>query len=202
MRKYAFIDVQNTASTTEKMLGFVVDWKKTVDFLKNTKSFHEILLYSGIDEGDQQTAAEFQALIALGCCNVKTKVTRIYKRRDKTVSINCVKCSTENTKVIDMGHDKKSNCDVELTADALEKAGPDTHLFIFSGDGDFEYLVKKVMEKGSKVTIVSHAKVQMRAGLPYGRYSTKLRDLVKANPEKLDFQEIDNWKFKIKKDVV
>ena len=28
MKRYAFIDVQNTASTTQRMLGFVIDWAK------------------------------------------------------------------------------------------------------------------------------------------------------------------------------
>ena len=37
MRRYAFIDVQNTASTTQTMLGFIIDWVKLCDFLKNKK---------------------------------------------------------------------------------------------------------------------------------------------------------------------
>ena len=49
MRRYAFIDVQNTASTAQKMLGFLIDWKKVCDYLKNKKSCSEIFLYTGID---------------------------------------------------------------------------------------------------------------------------------------------------------
>jgi uncharacterized LabA/DUF88 family protein len=100
-----------------------------------------------------------------------------------------------------MGYDKKANCDVELTVDALENAGPEHEFYIFTGDGDFEFLIRKLMEKGTKTTIVSHAKVYKRAGLPYGRYSTKLRELVAANQSMLNFQEIDNWKNKIRKEI-
>jgi hypothetical protein len=27
-KRYAFVDVQNTASTTRKLLGFIIDWRK------------------------------------------------------------------------------------------------------------------------------------------------------------------------------
>lgn len=200
-RLLAFVDVQNTATTTEKMLGFVIDWHKFCRFLKEEKGFEKIFLYTGIEEGDQETAKEFDSLSQLEHCIVRSKLMKVYKKKDKTFTIECVNCGTENTKVIDMGYDKKGNCDVELTADALENAGKDKRYSIFSGDGDFEYLVRLLMEKDTHVTVVSHAKIYKRAGLPYGRYSTKLRNLVANNPEKLNFQEISNWKFKIKKDL-
>ena len=42
-KRYAFIDVQNTASTAQQMLGIVIDWNKLCDYLKKkglcTESF-------------------------------------------------------------------------------------------------------------------------------------------------------------------
>lgn len=35
MKRYAFIDANNTAATTERMLGFVVDWYKLCSVLKD-----------------------------------------------------------------------------------------------------------------------------------------------------------------------
>ncbi|KKT41188.1 MAG: hypothetical protein UW30_C0011G0019 [Candidatus Giovannonibacteria bacterium GW2011_GWA2_44_13b] len=32
--RYAFIDVQNTDTTTKKLLGFYIDWEKLFNFLK------------------------------------------------------------------------------------------------------------------------------------------------------------------------
>ena len=32
-KRYAFIDVQNTASTTRKLLGFLIDWHKLYAYL-------------------------------------------------------------------------------------------------------------------------------------------------------------------------
>ena len=80
-----------------------------------------------------------------------------YKNEDKIVSANCPKCNTEVTQRIETGYSWKCNCDVELTADMLDHADKDTELFLFSGDGDFEFLIEKVIAKGSKVTIVSSA---------------------------------------------
>ena len=33
--KIALIDVQNTERTTKQLLGFLVDWRKLYEFLKN-----------------------------------------------------------------------------------------------------------------------------------------------------------------------
>lgn len=49
MKRYAFIDVQNTETTTRKLLGFDVDWLRLVEYLKNTKSCSEVYLYTGIN---------------------------------------------------------------------------------------------------------------------------------------------------------
>ncbi len=178
-----------------------MDWKKLAEFLKNEKSCTQVFFYTGIEEGDQQKASEFEALKAMGCCVVRSKLKKRYKKNDKVVTFACSVCATTNTRTIDMGYNTKANCDVELTVDSLENAAADHQYFIFSGDGDFEFLARKLAEKKTHVTFVSHAKVYMRAGLPYGRYSKKLRDLVAANPNEMAFQEIQNWKFKLQKDV-
>jgi hypothetical protein len=35
MAKYAFVDVQNTDTTTKRLLGFQIDWQKFCAFLKD-----------------------------------------------------------------------------------------------------------------------------------------------------------------------
>lgn len=199
MKRYAFIDVENTATTTEEMLGFLIDWAKLAEFMKNSKSCTQVFFYTAIEAGDNQKAAEFEAINQTDCCTARTKQKMLYKRKDKYISLACNTCAATISKSIDMGYNVKGNCDVELTVDALEYAAKDNEYFIFTGDGDFEYLALKLMEKGTKVTFISHAKVIQRAGLPYGRYSKKLRKLVAANPTELSFQEIANWKNKFER---
>ena len=96
---------------------------------------------------------------------------------------------------IDMGYNHKSNCDVDLTVDSMELAGPNTEFYIFTGDGDFEYLIKKAVEKGSIVHIVSSAKkITDNSGRVTSRFSAKLRKLTEEDGTPIDFRNIDNLK--------
>ena len=100
-----------------------------------------------------------------------------------------------------MGYNRKSNCDVDLTVDAMEEAGTDKEFLIFTGDGDFEYLIKKAIEKGTKVYIVSSNAGVKKPGIITKRLSTKLKTLIRDNRKKVHFIEIDSWKMRIKKAI-
>ena len=104
--------------------------------------------------------------------------------------------------MVDMGYNRKSNCDVDLTVDAMELAGPQTEFYLFTGDGDFEYLVRKAVERGVVVHIVSSAK-KIKSGPRYftSRFSTKLRKLAEEAGTPVNFLNIDNLKNKIKKEL-
>ena len=199
-KTFAFIDVQNTASTTQKLLGFVIDWNKLCKYLNEKWKCEKIFFYSGIDEGDTETAKEFETLSQNGCI-VRSKTVYAYKKPDKTISIKCVHCGKDNVEVVDMGYNRKSNCDVDLTVDAMEEAGPDREFLIFTGDGDFEYLIKKVIEKGTKVYIISSNAGVKKPGILTKRLSTKLKNMIRENRDKVHFIEIDSWKMRIKKDI-
>ena len=49
----------------------------------------------------------------------------------------------------------KGNMDIELAVDAMEMAEHVDHFVLFSGDGDFRYLVEALQRKGKKVTVAS-----------------------------------------------
>lgn len=202
MKRYAFIDVQNTASTAQKMLGFVIDWVKLSDYLKNNRSCTEVYLYSGIDHGDIETAKEFDAIHKTSCCTLKTKSIFSYKNRDKILTVKCAICDNETIHTIDMGYNKKSNCDVELSVDLIEKASPETEIFLFTGDGDFEYLIRKALDKGTtKVYIFSYAERYVKAGVTMSRFSTKLRELIAEKSNMVYYVSLKDIKEKIKKDL-
>jgi uncharacterized LabA/DUF88 family protein len=200
-KRYAFIDVQNTASTTRKLLGFLIDWHKLYAYLTDKWKCEKVFFYSGIDEGDDETAKEFESLKGAGCI-VKTRTVFSYKKPDKTISIKCVACGKENAEVVDMGYNRKSNCDVDLTVDAMEYAGPDKEFLIFTGDGDFDYLIKRLVEKGTKVYVVSSNAGIKKPGLNTKRLSTRLKEVMKQHEQgKIDLINIDSWKMKIQKEV-
>jgi len=196
----AFIDVQNTASTTQKLLGFVIDWHKLCNYLIEDWKCEKVFFYSGIDDGDAETSKEFELLKNSGCI-VRAKTVFSYKKPDKKIHIKCSDCGREMVEVVDMGYNKKSNCDVDLTVDAMEMAGLNSEFLIFTGDGDFEYLIRKVVERGTKVYIISSNAGERKPGINTKRFSTKLKELINENRGKINLINIDSWKFKIKKDI-
>ena len=54
----------------------------------------------------------------------------------------------------------KGNMDIELAVDAMEMAEHVDHFVLFSGDGDFRYLVEALQRKGKKVTVASSVRTQ------------------------------------------
>jgi uncharacterized LabA/DUF88 family protein len=89
---------------------------------------------------------------------------------------------------------------VDLTVDAIEHANKDTEFYIFTGDGDFEYLIRKIVEMGSVAHLVSSTK-KIPSGPKYftSRFSTKLRKMMDEVGKPVDFLNIDNIKNRIEK---
>lgn len=202
MKRYAFIDVQNTASTTQNMLGFVIDWTKLLDYLKNKKSCREVIFYTGIENGDIETANEFDVLSKISGCIVRSKSIFVYKNKNKVVAIKCGNCGSENAHTVDMGYRKKSNCDVELSVDFMERVDKETEMFIFTGDGDFEYLIRKSLEKGvKKVSVYAYAGKDIKAGVTHSTYSTKLKSLVAKQGTRVFYTSLKDIMNIVKKDV-
>lgn len=52
----------------------------------------------------------------------------------------------------------KGNMDIELAVDAMSLSDTIDHFYIFSGDGDFVYLVNELQRRGRRVTVVSSRK--------------------------------------------
>lgn len=195
--RYAFIDFQNTDNTTKKLLGFAIDWKKMFVFLKNNWKCEKIFLYMGVDDRDLDAADLAEELENIGFC-VRKKLVFSYKNRDREINILCPNCSNKFIERIDMGFNKKSNCDVDLTVDAMDLAQKDNVFYIFTGDGDFEFLIKNAVSKGVRAYIISSAK-RIRFGERYftSRLSKKLKRLCGDNPGVVNFVEINDIKLKI-----
>lgn len=200
MKRIAFIDVQNTEITTLKLLGFSTDNERLFIFLKDVWRCEKVFFYPGIEYGDTEREAIFLKLESLGAI-VRPKFFSTYKNADKIVKIRCQKCNNEEFQKIGMGKNWKCNCDVEFTVDVLEDAQENTEVFLFSGDGDFEFLIRNILKKGVKVNIISSArKIPTRLGHSTSRLSVKLLQLTKNSILAVKFIEIDNLRFKIKKD--
>jgi len=56
---------------------------------------------------------------------------------------------------IEKGDLRKANFDVEITFDVLEMINQFDTLVLFSGDSDFDYLIRNLRKKGKKVIVIS-----------------------------------------------
>lgn len=197
MQRFAFIDVQNTETTALKVLKFVIDHKKLFSYLKTKWECEKVFFYPGIQNGDSSRNELFENIEKLGAL-VRPKYYFVYKNSDKILKTNCPNCNSEIVQSIDMGHTWKCNCDVEMTMDILECVGPDTEMLIFTGDGDFESLIQKLVEKNVKVYLVSSGQ-KLKKGPRYStsRFATKLRVLISKYPKHIFFLDLNDWKMQI-----
>ena len=195
--KYAFIDFQNADITAKKLLGFAIDWEKLYGFLKNNWKCEKAFLYIDVDDRDLEAAELSGKLGNLGFI-VREKKLFSYKNRDKEINVLCPKCGNKFIEKIDTGFNKKANCDVDLTVDAMDLASKDNVFYIFTGDGDFEFLIRNVILKGIKCYIISSAK-KIRIGERYftSRLSKKLKKLCGEFPRKANLVEINDLKLRI-----
>lgn len=199
--RYAFIDVQNTEGTANQILGFLIDWQKLYQYLKEQWNCEKVFFYSGVDQDNDDKVDEHLALKNLGY-EMRVKPYKIYKNPDKTIKIICPKCSNEIDHKVEGGVRWKSNCDGELSVDATNLATADVEFLIFSGDGDFEYVIRNAVEKGVKVYVVSSSKkLKVAPRYSISRFSTKLRELIAEKKDSVFYVDIGLWKLKIKKDI-
>jgi len=200
-KRYAFIDVQNTEGTASQILGFVIDWQKLYQHLKEHWNCEKIFFYSGIQESDEDKITEYLALKDLGYI-MNAKPYKIYKNPDRIMKIICSKCSNQIDYKIEGGVRWKSNCDTELSVDATNLAAPGVEFLMVTGDGDFEYVIRNAVEKGVRVYVVSSAKkIKTAPRYSKSRFSTKLRDLIAEKPDSVFFFNLNDWKMKVKKDL-
>jgi uncharacterized LabA/DUF88 family protein len=203
MRRYSFIDVANTKGSAG-LLGFQIDPQLLYDYLCNEKwSCGEVFWYAGRIHNEKNERAR-EKIERIGY-TMRDKDTHFHKRHGNFDGI-CPKCGETITLESRSRRMPKANCDVELTIDALERAGPESEILLFTGDGDFRYLIEKLVEKGSRVRIFSTNKQDT-----YGSYrlSTRIKDLL-SEYEKSDegkngevtFTELNNLRKRIGKERV
>lgn len=123
---------------TQKKLGWSFDWAKIKSEIAKT---HEILgwrYYVAYKEGDLKMQKYLKYIDALGF--------EAFTKKLKKIKI-------ENSKFI-----FKANFDVEIATDILLNKTKINEIVLFSGDSDFEYLVKKLKDAGIRVVVWSSRK--------------------------------------------
>jgi len=132
---------------TQKKLEWFIDWKKVKDYLEEKWEILEIRYYTGVKSDDEKMASFLRYLDNVGI-NPITKPIKVITLNNKHPLRQLYKYSEMY----------KSNCDVEITTDILLERKEIDEIILFTGDSDFQYLVKKLKDLGKKVIIFSSRK--------------------------------------------
>lgn len=110
----------------------------------------------------------------------------------------CPKCNYRFVKCFNGGYNHKANCDVDLTVDAMQLLGEDIKIYLFTGDGDFVYLVETAVKNKTKVAVVSsNEKIKYGPNRNTRRLSKKLRELEGKYFGIVANEDINNYRYKI-----
>ena len=127
-----FVDAANLESSL-KDLGWYMDYKKFYNYFKDNMGLVRIRFYS-VHFNNKSHTNFFIVLRRTGFKLVTKKMKIIFN------GVDCI---------------NKANFDVEITLDARNFMDKYDTLVLFSGDSDFEYLIKFLRMKNKKVIVIS-----------------------------------------------
>jgi len=132
---YVFIDAANLENSV-KSLGWWVDYRKLYDYFRKETDLVGIHHYCPRLEDERQDKF-FTVLKHIGI-KLITKPLKVITLADKL-----------------KGDIRKANFDVEIALDARELIPDYDTLVLFSGDSDFDYLIRFLRQNEKRVVIIS-----------------------------------------------
>lgn len=136
-----FIDGANLYATS-KALGFDIDYKRLLTFFRKRARLIRASYYTALIE--DQEYSSIRPLVDWLDYNGYSMVTKPAKEFTDAAGRRKV----------------KGNMDIELTVDAMRLGKNLDHIVLFSGDGDFRYVVAALQEDGKRVSVVSTLQTQ------------------------------------------
>ena len=133
-RTAVFIDAANI-ELSAKDLKFRIDYQKLKEFLERQGE----IVYLGFYTVRFETKSHDNFLTVLKKLGYKlvTKPVKIIKKEKN------------------QSHVRKANFDVEIAVEAMKRVNQYKSLVLFSGDSDFDYLLKELKKHGKKIFVVS-----------------------------------------------
>ena len=132
-----FIEGSNIYFAQKKMNKWL-DWVKVKQYLNKIYHVLEIRYYVGVRKNDPGVQPFLRKLSKIGFVIIRKPVKIIVDETGRKI--------------------EKANFDVEITGDVLKSLREVNAVVIFSGDSDFDYLVKLVHEQGKRLFVYSSKK--------------------------------------------
>ncbi|MBI4058214.1 NYN domain-containing protein [Candidatus Gottesmanbacteria bacterium] len=172
---FAFIDAANLFYGGEKSLGWSIDYRKLLHYLKEKFKVTKAFYYAGVELNDFPYSVLDPKPINLDkllrYLNSKHKLQDSrnpqllkVKQRQRAKFYRKLKqfgytLRLKPTKIfIEYGHQvKKANCDVDMTFELMRYMEQYQEAVILSGDGDFVVVLKYLMSMKRKIYILARA---------------------------------------------
>lgn len=157
-RVAVFIDAANI-ELSAKDIGFKIDYRKLYDYLDQNYRVKYLGFYTA-RFGTKKHDGFLTVMKKVGY-KLITKPLKVIKNKDKK-----------------LGDIRKANFDVEIAVDAMKFWNRYEAILLFSGDSDFDYLVKELRKGGKRVTVVSlkhHVSKELIASADYYLDLRKIR---------------------------
>ncbi|OGK12835.1 hypothetical protein A3C98_00225 [Candidatus Roizmanbacteria bacterium RIFCSPHIGHO2_02_FULL_37_15] len=174
MRTFAFIDAANLFYGGEKSLGWKIDYRKLIRYLKEKYKAKKAFYYAGIElhgycyslldnkplnlEGLltylkrklKDKSLSDDEIILIGKHIKRVKFYLKLKQFGYFLQLKPTKIYWEEGKPI-----KKANCDVDMTLDLVRYMANYQEALVLSGDGDFVRVLKYLQSKKRKIYILA-----------------------------------------------
>lgn len=198
IKTYAFVDAANLFYGGEKSMGWKIDYRKLIRYLRNKYKIQKVFYYAGVEligfpySVLDPKPIDLDRLLAFQKKKQSAKkyVQRIkfylkLKRFGFHMCLKPTKIFWQNGRQV-----KKANCDVDLTFDMMRLVDEYDNVVLLSGDGDFAILVKYLQKIGKSITILARGE----------RTAREIRQLAGDNFRDFHYlREILRFEEKIKK---
>ncbi len=129
-----FIDAANL-ELSAKDRGWKVDYRKLYKWLKEADKLKYIGFFTVRFNNKSHDA--FLTILKKTGYKLVTKPLKVIKNKSKA------------------GHTRKANFDVEIAVEAMKQLSSFDTMILFSGDSDFDYLLKELKRASKRVIVVS-----------------------------------------------
>ena len=167
MKTYAFIDASNLFYGGEKSLGWKIDYRKLLKYIKKQYGVSKAYYYGGVElYGFVYSPLDNKPIDILGLLQHltnKTKENEYFLKQVNRVKfylklkefgyrlvLKPVKTYKQGKKIT-----KKANCDVDMTFDMMRYLSEYGDALVMTGDGDFLPVIQHLRKVGKKVTILA-----------------------------------------------
>lgn len=203
MKTYAFIDASNLFYGGEKSLGWKIDYRKLLKYLKKRYQAKKVFYFGGIEIHDYQydyltndTVPVENVLAHIEAYIKKNKkwlneakltllsrhVDRIrFYRKLKSFGYQLLLKPVKMYTRPDGSTERKANCDVDMAFYLMKEQGKFDRVLILSGDGDFLPVLKYLRTSGKEVIVLARGRRTAREIRQFA--GSNFRDFVRLENE-------------------